>query len=454
MSNLKKTHLSAFGGDAYSLFEKYVKTEEVHFLSELFRSKGFEMRMAGGGVRDILCRIVPHDIDFATDARPDQMVELMSDKPNIRLITTTSGQKHGTVTARVNDCAQYEITTLRIDKTTDGRHAEVEFVNDWKVDASRRDLTINSMFIDLEGTLYDYFDGKADLDRREIRFVGDTASRLREDYLRIFRYFRFHTRFGVAGRHDAATIQTMKEHVDGLEIISGERIWMEMRRILGNINCGNAVQMMLHELGMGRHMGFGSEVSLEEFYRTQQRLAQYPHDGEKHEWKPQTLLASLVPDSETLLSVVTRMRLSNQERDSMAYILQNRTASADLLSNIHLLRTQLALTPRPNQAHLREFILQYLMYMGAEEQQLAAIASWPVPVFPFNGRMVANRVRRKQQISKLLDRLKAAWAASNFEMDEEAMQAEVDRILERLLEEEAEEEEEVKRKRKEEAEEV
>ncbi|OTF83174.1 poly(A) polymerase-like protein [Euroglyphus maynei] len=89
--------------------------------------------MAGGAVRDILCHIVPNDIDFASDAKPDEMITILSDKPDIRLITTTSGTKHGTVTARIRDTSQYEITTLRIDRNTDGRHAEVEFINDWKL---------------------------------------------------------------------------------------------------------------------------------------------------------------------------------------------------------------------------------------------------------------------------------------------------------------------------------
>lgn len=342
------------------------------------------------------------------------------------------------MTARVNNRSQYEITTLRIDKTTDGRHAEVEFVNDWKVDASRRDLTINSMFIDLEGTLYDYFDGKADLDRRAIRFVGDVASRLREDYLRIYRYFRFHARFGIPGQHDPVTIATMKEHVSGLEIISGERIWAEMKRILGNIDCTDAVQMMFNKLGMGQFMGFGAEpINLEEFYQVQKRLTQYPAKGEEHAWKPQTLLASLISDTETLVDVVGRLRLSNLERDLMAYILENRATAItteELPANEHLLRTQLALAPKPNQAHLREFILQYLMYMGADEKLLESVSTWSIPLFPFKGTMVANRVQNKRQITTLLDELKSLWAASHFEMGEKEMQTEVDRIIERIAE--------------------
>src|SRR6218665_3238672 len=212
--------------------------------------------MAGGGVRDLLCHIAPHDIDFATPATPSQMTEMLENIENIRLITTLSGVRHGTITARINNSVQYEITTLRIDKETDGRHARVEFVNDWKIDASRRDLTINSMFIDLNGLLYDYFGGKEDLDHNRIRFVGDIEKRIREDYLRIFRYFRFHTRFGLPGQHDKETIQKMKDNLSGLEIISGERIWSELKRIFQNKNCTNSIEVLFQEMETAHWLGF------------------------------------------------------------------------------------------------------------------------------------------------------------------------------------------------------
>ena len=132
---------------------------------------------------------LPADIDFATTATPDQM-KAMFEAASIRMINN-QGEKHGTITARINDKENYEVTTLRIDRVTDGRHAKVEFTKDWQLDASRRDLTINSMFLDLDGTLYDYFCGEEDLKQRKVRFVGDPEKRIQEDYLRILRYFRY-----------------------------------------------------------------------------------------------------------------------------------------------------------------------------------------------------------------------------------------------------------------------
>lgn len=132
--------------------------------------------------------MTPVDIDFATTATPKQMVEMFQ-KENIRMVNE-KGEKHGTITARINDEENFEITTLRIDVSTDGRYAEVEFTTNWLLDANRRDLTINSMFLAFDGKVYDWFYGYDDLQSKKIVFVGNAAKRIQEDYLRILRYFR------------------------------------------------------------------------------------------------------------------------------------------------------------------------------------------------------------------------------------------------------------------------
>lgn len=139
--------------------------------------------------------ITPHDIDFATTATPKQMIE-MFEKENVRIFNL-NGAKHGTITSRINDEENFEVTTLRLDVRCDGRHAEVEFTTDWLLDANRRDLTINSMFLGFDGKVYDYFFGYEDLQNRRVVFVGDASNRIIEDYLRILRYFRYAWLFGV-----------------------------------------------------------------------------------------------------------------------------------------------------------------------------------------------------------------------------------------------------------------
>ena len=222
------------------VFRKMIEREEVSVLADIFQRHKYELRIAGGAVRDFLHpsgNIMPHDIDFATDATPQQMKE-MFEKENIRMINVEGGEKHGTITARILDKDNFEVTTLRIDKVTDGRKAEVEFTTDWKIDAERRDLTINSMFLDLEGRLYDYFGGRNDLIQERIAFVGNTVKRIQEDYLRILRYFRFYGRIVGEGdpkrlkNHDIETIKDIRANCEGLGRISGERIWSEWKKIL------------------------------------------------------------------------------------------------------------------------------------------------------------------------------------------------------------------------------
>lgn len=131
----------------------------------------------------------PSDLDFATTATPQEMVAMFNAE-KVRMFNT-NGISHGTVTARINDEENFEVTTLRIDVKTDGRHAEVAFTKNWVLDASRRDLTINSMYLGLDGSVYDWFHGYEDLQHKRVAFVGKAHERIQEDYLRILRYFRW-----------------------------------------------------------------------------------------------------------------------------------------------------------------------------------------------------------------------------------------------------------------------
>ena len=191
-------------------------TDDLKFLFNLFEKYSFELRIAGGAVRDLLMGIKPHDIDFATTATPDQMKEIFT-KENIRMLHT-NGEKHGTITIRLNEKENYEVTTLRIDAACDGRHAEVQFTNDWRLDANRRDLTVNSIFLTSDGTIIDFFGGYEDLKNLRIRFVGEPNKRIQEDYLRILRYFRFYGRICEnESNHDKLSLEAIKNNAAGLD---------------------------------------------------------------------------------------------------------------------------------------------------------------------------------------------------------------------------------------------
>lgn len=209
-------------------------------LNEAFQADGkYSIRLVGGCVRDILRGDTPKDIDLCTDAIPTEVIRIC-ESAGWSVIPT--GLQHGTVTVII-DQTPYEITTLRIDAETDGRHAQVEFTQDWALDASRRDLTINAMSMDFNGQLYDYFNGIDDLKQKRVRFVGNCEDRIREDYLRILRYFRFMARFDAAPADD---IKPICDNCEGLRAISRERVWAEMSKIFSYPRNETAIDLMNH----------------------------------------------------------------------------------------------------------------------------------------------------------------------------------------------------------------
>ncbi len=160
-----------------------------------------EARLVGGSVRDAVVGREVADIDLATPRRPEAVMQALRDA-GLKAVPT--GIEHGTVTA-VAGGRGFEVTTLRRDVATDGRHAVVAFTDDWQQDAARRDFTINAMSMTPDGAVFDYFGGREDLHAGRVRFVGDAATRIAEDYLRVLRFFRFHARYGLGAPDPAAT---------------------------------------------------------------------------------------------------------------------------------------------------------------------------------------------------------------------------------------------------------
>ena len=195
---------------------------------------GVEVRFCGGVVRDMLLdsTIMPVDVDMASPLPPEDAMACL-EAAGLRVIP--SGIGHGTITA-LDPAApdiKVELTTLRKDITTDGRHAEVCYVDDWQIDASRRDFTFNSLYMTASGAVIDFFDGCADLEAGRVRFIGDAGARIAEDYLRVLRYFRFYTRFG-GDAPDAETAEALRDGARHLDGLSGERVGGELRKILAS----------------------------------------------------------------------------------------------------------------------------------------------------------------------------------------------------------------------------
>ncbi|MES2058932.1 MAG: CCA tRNA nucleotidyltransferase, partial [Pseudomonadota bacterium] len=197
-------------------------------------------RFVGGAVRDTLLGIDVADVDIATPLAPDDVLDQLR-AAGIRAIPT--GLAHGTITAVLPDGSPVEVTTLRRDVSTDGRHAIVAFTDDWREDAARRDFTMNALYADpLTGEVFDYFGGREDLAAQRVRFIGDPLQRIAEDHLRILRFFRFHARFG--DEPDAAGLTACAARANDLMALSRERIAAELVKLLVAVHAVRVVDLM------------------------------------------------------------------------------------------------------------------------------------------------------------------------------------------------------------------
>lgn len=471
------------------------RLKRIGFLNELFKSNGFELRIAGGAVRDIIRGKEPKDIDFATTARPEQSLQIVQKHEDLlRIIVTAAGQRHGTIAVKFkqaeidfkriklshnqnnrndhksgdskptkekeepeyDDESPYEITTLRCDKLTDGRHAEVEFINDWQTDAERRDLTINAMFLTLDdGRLVDYFNGESDLRNGVIKFVGDADKRVKEDFLRILRFFRFWSRYGQGKRPDDATLTVLRDNLSGLDQISGERIWQEIKKTLSHLPCYNVFEFML-KLKVFNYAGLLDEnlsdyeaymkQVLSEVKLVQDNIEQYcqevldplrtanPVDSDIkkiEELIPVILFACAVQNDTLCLNAYKRVRFSNLERDTILYLIENRNKSVPLKA----LKFQLAMSPVPERPVVLQRIRAFLISRGSFEH-INVLQQWQVPKFPVNGAAVAKAVRERHLPSSktkdILEFAKLKWADGDYKSDTETLKQWMEQELDRL----------------------
>ena len=227
INNLFKTKKGTFKDK--NNFKELVSNKVVQDLFKSFNtySDEAEIRFVGGCVRKLINDEIVDDIDLSTNLKPEIVLEILK-KNNINFYET--GIDHGTITA-VIDKISFEITSLRKDVKTDGRHAQVEYTKNWLEDASRRDFTINAIYADIDGNLFDPFNGKKDLNNGLIEFIGDPAIRIKEDYLRILRYIRFFLSYS-KNKHNKNTVKILKQNLSGLKKISKERQLQELKKIV------------------------------------------------------------------------------------------------------------------------------------------------------------------------------------------------------------------------------
>ncbi|MBN3287460.1 TRNT1 nucleotidyltransferase, partial [Polyodon spathula] len=386
-------------------------TDGLKGIAELFEKHRFELRIAGGAVRDLLNGKQPQDVDFATTATPEEM-KTMFQAAGIRMINN-KGEQHGTITARLHE-QNFEVTTLRVDVVTDGRHAEVEFTTDWEKDAERRDLTINSMFLGLDGTLYDYFNGFEDLQNRKIRFVGSAAERIQEDYLRILRYFRFYGRIAEEpGDHESETLEAIKEHSKGLAAISGERIWMELKKTLTGNHAAHLVNLM-YDLDVAQYIGLPVNGSLEELNRVWKN-AQHRNP------KPMTVLSALFRGQDDVNKLDLRLKISREEKNLGLFLVKHRRdlRKADYeTDSLKPFRDYIIDSREPD---VQSRICELLKYQG-EEQLLAEMEKWSIPRFPVSGHDLRKMgITSGKEIGAILQTLRDLWKKSGYQMDKDEL---------------------------------
>jgi len=216
-----------FGSDKSTKILENIKEAQIIFSHLNEPGNESKVKFVGGCVRKAILGENIDDIDLATSLKPEE-VKIKLLRNNVKVFDT--GILHGTITAAINE-KKFEITTLRRDVATDGRHASVKFTQNWAEDSLRRDFTINAIYADIEGRIFDPLNGISNLQNGIIKFIGIADERIQEDYLRILRYFRFFIQYSKVD-HDQNVIKSIKNYINGLNIISNERIISELKKIL------------------------------------------------------------------------------------------------------------------------------------------------------------------------------------------------------------------------------
>jgi poly(A) polymerase len=387
---------------------------------------GGEARFVGGCVRDALLGRKVRDIDIATHEPPERVMNLLK-RAGIKAIPT--GIKHGTVTAVIG-ARHFEITTLRRDVETYGRHAKVEYTDDWQADAARRDFTMNALFCGADGTLYDPFGGLADLRAQRVRFVGNPEARIREDVLRLLRFFRFHAHYGKPPPDEAA-LSACRSLAHLLPTLSGERICGETLKLLSAPQPADVVDLM-DETGVLAH--FLPEATRSDRLRALVAIeGSAPRDLVPRA-DPLRWLAALLDGSEaSALAVATRLRFSNTERDRFLGLAGDPEPSPALDAPA---RRRLIYRLGPARYRDRALIAWAGVACGdaamdprvteAWTDVLRSGAEWAAPRFPLKGRdAVKLGVPPGPAVGRLMATLEDWWIAGDFQANREACLAEL-----------------------------
>lgn len=371
---------------------------ETEALLAAFVRAGVEIRFVGGCVRDALLGIEASEVDLATPATPQEVMRIL-EVAGIRAIPT--GLAHGTITARIGQ-RNFEITTLRRDVACDGRHAEVAFTTRWEEDANRRDFTINALFADAEGTVYDYTGGLADLALLRLRFIGNARARIQEDGLRMLRFFRFHAQLGIQ-EIDAEALAACSAEAARITQLSGERIAQEMLKLLNVPALSLSHLEAMQKSGVLGALGLPAPaLSLLQAGDVWNKLAL---------WVPEGSCAALIE----------RWKLSTAQGKRIQAI-------AERAKQLHA-----ALDIKTQKKYLRadgaDIFQRAVQVAAARDDALAAYApmisladNWQPPVFPVTGAdLLAVGFTAGPALGEALTALEAHWEAADYVPDKQSL---------------------------------
>jgi poly(A) polymerase len=383
-------------------------------------AKGHAARAVGGAVRNALLGLPVTDIDIATPARPDQVIAAGR---AAGLTAVPTGIDHGTVTL-VADHVAHEVTTLRRDVETHGRHATVAFTDDWEADARRRDFTINALYCSGEGEVFDPLGAYPDLEARRVRFVGDAGQRIREDYLRILRFFRFTAEYG-QGPPDAEGLAACTAGREGLALLSAERVRQEMLRLLFAPRAVELVRAMQDHGVLGYVLPAAPRPSL--LARLAAIEARLGVTGDAM-LRLAALAVEIPEDADRLRD---RLRLSNDEHARLARMA---TPMPDLGPAASAGDSKAALYAEGAAAYCARVLIGWTRSGDAPESRawrdrLALPDRWQPPKLPLGGAdVMALGVPAGPRVGELLRALEAWWIAGGFAADETALRAKLQQL--------------------------
>ena len=388
---------------------KYFNTAKQIFI--YFQNQNYKLKLVGGCVRKLITEEKIDDMDIAINIEPEKIKKVLVEQ-KIKFVET--GITHGTITVLINDF-KFEITSLRKDLSTDGRHAKVEFTSNWEQDAQRRDFTINAIYSDISGEVYDPLNGIEDLRNGIIKFIGDPNQRIQEDYLRILRYLRFYTQYNKNKFHDEIAIKAIKRNLDGLVKISKERILDELFKMmkLNNFSklfedefCRFIILSILPQLRNYNRIKILNKIS----YKTKKQID-----------KILLLSILIVDETDNCNFFLYKYQLSNEDKKRILFIKNSFKNYSEqyLYSKKNLLK----LTYLSDKSSVIELLI-FLIFVNPKkksniENLIDYIKEKIIPEFPINAKFLKEEFNflEGKQLGDALKKLEKQWIDNGFKID-------------------------------------